>query len=84
MTGIPDRFVAELDLQPVGEEEIGGVLCEPELHPIYIVSISFDGKAFQDVAVFSHRRLPYVILGRDVLNGMHLTLDGPGQELAIR
>ena len=82
ITVIPQNVIAELGPQKIGELEVGGYASEAETRSLYLVSISFNGKAFSHLPVISHDD-DYVLIGRDILNRIFLTLDGPNTELEI-
>ena len=74
MTAIPEDFVNELGLLPAGETSTKGYKERKQTHRTYFVDVSFDGYSFYTEVIAVKRK--NVLLGRDVLNHLKLSLDG--------
>ena len=80
-TVIPGDLVERLGLVPLDELPVAGFGGQVFLISTYYVELTIRGLAPQLVEVLAHAEEPYVLLGRDILNGCRLWLDGP--ELAL-
>ena len=59
---------------------LGGIIYSL---PTYIVFVAIHDLAPQAVKVVASADEPWMLLGRDVLNGHRLVLDGPGSYLEV-
>lgn len=82
-TVIPGGLVARLDLVPLDELPVAGFGGQVLLVRTYLVELAIRGLSTRVVEVFAHEGEPFVLLGRDVLNGHRLVLDGPASTLEI-
>ena len=75
-TAIPDAVAQALNLVSSGTGEIEGVVEGPRKTDVFSVFLSIDrGEPLSAIVVTWHE--DYALLGRDILNKYHLTLDGP-------
>lgn len=81
-SAIPKDIVGLFGLQQTNAGFVGGLAEARYLEPIYKVSISSEEGHHENMEIFG-LNLPFAILGRDVLNRYHITLDGPNQTLTI-
>lgn len=82
-TVIPGNLVERLGLVPLDELPVAGFGGQVFLIPTYCVELTIRGLTPQLVEVLAHAEEPHVLLGRDVLNGCRLWLDGPDLALEI-
>jgi len=83
VSAIPDVLHTKFDLLPFDYVEIETLLAESiEIEPTYRVSVRIAGlnKTFRIEAITS----PEFILGRDILNRLVITADGPNLEFELR
>jgi hypothetical protein len=82
-TVLPAQVVAALGLVEVGRfliEGFGGHIIEL---PTYLVAVRIHDLPAVEVRAVLGEREPYILMGRDVLNGYRLLLDGPKLALEI-
>ena len=82
-TVIPQTIVETLGLDFSGSLTIGGVGGTVEEMSLYPVSFGIQKLPPQVVEVVAHPDELWVLLGRDILNGYRIVLDGPGLSLEI-
>ncbi|MFL5803952.1 MAG: hypothetical protein ACJ8CR_19685 [Roseiflexaceae bacterium] len=80
---IPEELAADLALASQGQFLTIDYFGMPRLSSSYRVDFIVDGRQFVDLEVTT-APLGYVLLGRDVLNHLILTLDGPQLHFAVR
>lgn len=79
---IPKAWATQIGLIPVTEVTAKGYDGKEQKQLASIVNISFNGHLFEHVeALIVDRRT--ALIGRDILNQLKLTLDGPKQEFEI-
>ena len=81
-SALPVDVVGQLGLQQVDAGFVGGINSQRVLEPIFVAFLSVGAGPPEEFEVYSFE-LPFAILGRDVLNKYHITLDGPNQALTI-
>jgi hypothetical protein len=82
-TVLPAQVVAALGLVEVGSfliEGFGGQVIEL---PAYLVAVRIHELPPVEVRAVLGEREPYILLGRDLLNGYRMLLDGPQLALEI-
>ena len=77
-TVIPMALVEELTLPQAGVIEVAGLNQAASMMPVYVVQIGIGDLPAVVADVVGAVGEQYVLLGRDVLNGYRVTLDGPG------
>jgi predicted aspartyl protease len=77
-TCVPVQLVDKLGVPCKDKERFTGFDGKEVRLPVYIVSLRVLGREFPELLVAGVLR-DHVLLGRDVLNGMLLSLDGPRQ-----
>lgn len=83
ISAIPDDLRRELALRPTGYARCSGALdVEPQTLPTYFVRFEIYSVRSVEVEVVSMPE-EHVLLGRDVLNGLVLTADGPGRRFQL-
>jgi hypothetical protein len=82
-TVLPGELVDELRLVPLDEIAVSGFGGQVMLLPTYRVDVSVHDLPPVTVEVLAHPDESFVLLGRDVLNGRRLVLDGPRLTLEI-
>jgi len=83
MTVIPASLKDGLNLPEFGRRMCKGALdAHPTIVPTYYIEYSFDGSEYFELEVLSIPRRT-VLLGRDLLNGLILTANGPQQYFEI-
>jgi predicted aspartyl protease len=80
---IPGRLVEELGLVPVRETHVEGFGGHLSVVSTYLIEIEILLIPPRIIEVIASRDEPFCLLGRDILNGFRLTLDGPGLILDI-
>ena len=87
MSAIPKEWVNQLELLPVGDQETSGYKNEGEKqkHETYFVEVSFYNLGFRIKVMAVNRKgmLFPMLIGRDVLNKLKLTLDGKNQSFEV-
>ena len=81
-SAVPSYAAGYLKLEEIDTEFTRGILGPGSYEAVYRAFISIDNRPAHDVKTNSFD-LPFAILGRDVLNLYHITLDGPNQTLTI-
>jgi len=79
---IPDAWAAKLRLLPAGLIEVASFDGRITDLPTYYVNISTNGFRFELVKVLSSQRTN-ALLGRDILNGFKITLDGKSLSIQV-
>jgi predicted aspartyl protease len=82
-SAIPGRLVEELDLVPVREIDVEGFGRHHSVVSTYLIEIEILLLSPRIIEVIASRDEPFCLLGRDILNGFRMTLDGPGLILDI-
>ena len=82
ITAIPLNVARRLDLQHRGIVFVEGSVGERVARHTFSASLSLDGISWTALRVMAWNQ-DLVLLGRDVLNQYHITLDGPNQTLTI-
>ena len=81
-SALPVDVAGQLGLQQVDAGFVGGINSQRVLEPIFVAFLSVGDEPPAEFEVYSFE-LPFAILGRDILNHYHITLDGPNQTLTI-
>jgi|DewCreStandDraft_1066081.scaffolds.fasta_scaffold00494_44 hypothetical protein len=81
LTVLPEELVRMLRLPQIGEVTVRGVEGVARRVPVYAAEVEVVGGIRRIVEVVGIRA--NALLGRDVLNGMVITLDGPQQVLRV-
>ncbi len=79
---IPQTLASQIGLLPVTEITTKGYDGREQKKPASIVNIVLDGHVFEYVEVLLINRNT-ALIGRDILNQLKLTLDGPKLEFEI-
>jgi hypothetical protein len=82
-TVIPGGLVERLGLVPLDVLPLTGFGGQVVLVPTYVIELAIRTLPPQPVEVIAHPGEPFVLLGRDVLTGHRVVLDGPGLALKI-
>jgi hypothetical protein len=82
-TLIPESIVDILNLDPQGLAIAEPVASLPRIYVTYVCDIIVAGRQFIDLEAAAVP-IDYILLGRDVLNQLIVTLDGPQLHFAIR
>lgn len=82
-TVLPQTLVDALGLAQIGSMFIGGLGGITYTLPTYVVLIGIHDLATKPIKVVASADEPWILLGRDVLNGIRFTLDGPQSVLQI-
>lgn len=77
-TVIPTTLAMELGLPQAGVIEVAGFNQVASIMPLYVIQIGIGDLTPRTADVLGAPGEQYVLLGRDVLNGYRITLDGPG------
>ena len=79
---IPLSMANELELLFLGMGVVEGINGDGEYRPIFDALISMDRSTWDALEIMGWHE-NFAILGRDVLNRYHITLDGPNLALTI-
>jgi hypothetical protein len=82
-TVFPSGLLRALDLWPDGEELVKGYDGATAIRLTYLVRVAIRTLPPVNVSAIAIDDVPYVILGRDVLNRYTITLDGPAGRLTV-
>ena len=82
-TLLPLDLVKSLAFDKIGDIEIEGVGGTVEFMPLYHILLGIASRPLRPYAVVAHPGEPWVLLGRDVLNGHRVLFDGPNLVLEI-
>lgn len=82
LSGLPRELIETAGLLPERTVRVAGFLGELAEVAVYRFDVEIDGRWFETVESIATRR-PYVILGRNVLRGFVLRLDGPRAALIL-
>ncbi|MBX9680532.1 MAG: hypothetical protein K2X38_17380 [Gemmataceae bacterium] len=82
-TLLPLALLYSLSLEPVDDLLIGGVGGTIERMPVFLVSIGVLNLPPKNLCVVAHPDEQWALLGRDVLNGIRIVLDGPKLTIEI-
>jgi len=83
ITAVPADVANQLALTKFSDIILAGYICPMMLAESYIVNLTLHDSDVAAVEVVLTDS-PYVILGRDVLNQFHITLDGAHLPLEIQ
>jgi hypothetical protein len=84
ITVIPTHLVTALKLQPISDDFdlYDGAGNKTENAKEYRVDVTFEGFDFPDLTVTS-TPYPAILIGRDILNDLTATFDGPGGQFSL-
>ena len=82
-TVLPSSIAEAMDLEPLGNVQIGGFGGTITAMPTYAVLLGVHTLPERLIEVIAHAEESWVLLGRDVLNGLRIVLDGPRSVLEI-
>jgi hypothetical protein len=81
-TVIPEDLAADLSLSIQGQTPAAGFDNITQLYFAYLIDLIIAGRNFVDLQVIATSN-DHILLGRDVLNDLLITLDGPQLQFAI-
>lgn len=87
-TGADQSIVPEPTAQALGLRQIDEVVVEDanggsETRAVYVADLELEGFVFRALPMAA-TDYPIVLIGRDVLNDLTATFDGPAQEFSLR
>ena len=82
-TVLPLSIAKAMNLEPIGNVLIGGFGGTITAIPTYAVLLGVHTLPERLIEVIAHAEESWVLLGRDVLNGLRIVLDGPRLKLEI-
>lgn len=82
LTVIPENLPGRWRIDSVGMATLRAYNGQKSMRPVHVVDIIIGSKHFQDVRVTVAPRRN-ILLGRDILNQLRITLDGPQQIIDI-
>lgn len=82
-TVIPEDLAADLSLSIQGQVPAAGFDTTTHLYFAYLLDLIVAGRNFVDLQVLASSN-GHILLGRDVLNELVITLDGPQRRFSIR
>lgn len=77
ITVIPAQFLSNLDLKEFRQVIIQGYGAEPIRAPTYLLNINVGGQDVEFAEVILNESGDELLLGRNVLNDLTITLNGP-------
>ncbi len=80
---IPYSVVSSLRLVQLDETPIVGFGGHVTTVPTYFVEVQIRHLTAREVEAVASPDEPYCLLGRDILNGLRISLDGPGLTMEI-
>jgi hypothetical protein len=80
---IPGSLVADLELIPLDEIQVGGFGGQVFVVPTYRVELGIRGMQSHVAEVIAHDEETIVLLGRDILNHYNITMLGPSLKLKV-
>lgn len=83
LTVLPQSLVKNLGLAQIGTMLIGGLGGITYTLPTYVVLVGIHDLATKPIKVVASADEDWPLLGRDLLNSVRLTLDGPQSVLEI-
>jgi predicted aspartyl protease len=83
LCALPEQVIDDLDLSPVRVVRAAGFSGPAIEMVVYRVDLNVEGASFPRIEALATRR-PYAIVGRNVLRGFVIVLDGPRAELELR
>ena len=81
-TQLPQTVVRALQLTPVGDITITDANGNRQPRYIYLANVTFEGLDFPTTPVIGSD-LPVVLVGRDILNALRATFDGPATTFTL-
>ena len=81
-SALPASAVEQLRLPQVDAGMVGGIDGHMSLEPLFAVFVSIEAGPPEEVEVHSFP-MPFAVLGHDILNQYHITLDGPNLTLTV-
>jgi hypothetical protein len=82
-TLLPESYLVQIGARLVGQARVRGLFDETHLAPIYIVSVSIGEITLQGVRIVAMPEMVEPIVGRDILNALIVTMNGPAQVTEI-
>jgi predicted aspartyl protease len=83
-TIIPSSILSEIRAPVTDERLIRSQWGERRRVLLYLVDVQIGDILLPGIEVVGDQLSDEIILGRDVLNRLHLTLDGPAEQLAVQ
>ena len=80
---VPSGVLDALGVQPIDTVTIAGVGGTREEMYVFAVAVHLGGTPGRVIGVVGHAGESWMLLGRDVLNGFRIVLDGPNLTLEI-
>ena len=82
VTAVPRDEYQKLGLQKIGDpEDVSGVADAKADRTV--VNLTFEGRLFRNLPILTTDGLPFVVIGRDVLNKYLLECDGPNLQFDL-
>lgn len=83
-TIVPEYIVEELGAESDNDKILRGYSGDRQIVKMYYLDIEVGTRRFPAVAVAADPRMNEIVIGRNLLNKLVLTLNGPKQELEIQ
>jgi predicted aspartyl protease len=81
---LPASLLVQAGCRYVDQARLRGIYGEAQVVNLYLCAIHVSGIVVHGVRAVGAKELTEAILGRDVLNQLELTLNGPAQELWVQ
>jgi predicted aspartyl protease len=81
-TTMPSVTAEAMNLRRISDAAVAGFDRQWRERPVYLVDVAFGDLTFEAVAVIGMPE-PRVLIGRDILNELLVTLDGPNGRFTI-
>ena len=79
VTMLPLSLLKRANARYIGKAELSGVTDHSVPVSQYFIAIHLGGKIFRGIRAIGHKTIAEPIVGRDLLNRMRVTLDGPAE-----
>jgi predicted aspartyl protease len=82
LTVIPENLIKQWHIRPSGAVRVRAYNGYESMRPIYSVDVIIGSKRYLDIEVTTTQRRN-ILLGRDIMNGLRITLDGTQEVVEI-
>lgn len=82
ITAIPEQYIERLRLYPVGQIKLTGI-HSTKINYTYSINLQILTNKFTDIEIVS-TQLEFAVVGREILNELFLTLDGPSLAFSVK
>ncbi len=83
ITIVPQRYLQQLGVRPISQGTARSVWGDRRVVFVYAVSLRLERLHIRALQVLADPESDEIVLGRNVLNRLHLVLDGPANVIEI-